>query len=74
MRIISQDGLIDCLYDSLILRIEDTAIVTNAGGQYMVYMALYSTPVKARAAMKRLHDSYQRMDVSVFQFPQDDEI
>lgn len=84
MCLISQDGMIDSLYEQMIVNIVCThpnqilasgCNCEKAGSLFLV--AKYSTEEKAIKAMKMLRDAYMcyatvRSDGGVFQFPSDE--
>ena len=73
MRIISQNGFMDFLYDSLILEIEGNCITARIG-DISVIVAQYSSCLVAMKALDKLHERYSRMDISVWQFPTEEEL
>ena len=73
MRIISQDGFMDLLYDSIILTVEGNCI-TAKYGDASVIVAQYSSYLVAMKAMDKLHERYSRMDISVWQFPTEEDL
>ena len=73
MRIISQNGDIDYLYDNISLTIDGGCIVANYQGT-SICVAIYSHHEIAVMVMDMLHTRYNRMDMSVWQFPAEEEL
>ena len=74
MRLISQGGTYDVLYDSvyLILLTMGYQIVAVLPNNKMLVMAAdYSSEEQFNAEVERLHKAYELMNASVFQFAED---
>ena len=77
MRIVSQNGLYDILYDFVTIILDSDSGVIEAdinGGDQSIIMAQYSSLELAEMAMQQLHAKYQMMNVSVFQFPSEESL
>ena len=69
MRIISQDGVYDIPYQSVVLAIDGNSIVAGIiGEESTIQMAYYSDPDRARYEMERLHLNYRLKLPGTFQF------
>lgn len=77
MRLVSYDGLIDVLYDNVML------LVTEFGEAYAIrarispgdmvnpIMGIYESKERASHVLSILHDKYELMGISVFHFPEE---
>lgn len=76
MRIILQDGSFDVSYDNLSLRVSGSTIYAYSNICTASVYAVYSTPEKAKEAMRLLHEAYsvKVSRISTWQFPSDDEV
>ena len=77
MRLVSQNGMCDVLYDFVTIILDNGSGVIEAdinGGDESFVMAIYRTPELAEMAMQQLHAKYQMMNVSVFQFPSEESL
>jgi hypothetical protein len=72
MRLISQDGSFDCLYDNVEIMIDGGRIyVMRSNSKSIVFVASYPSKEIAKKVVDALHNAYMLMNTAVFRFPID---